>query len=109
MKFGLALRAVTLWGNYHTNQHGGNMLRQIKTESNQELKAFSLRNLSLRLRQGLSAFHEEERGASGSIDNVMIVFVAAIILVGLINLFNGEIWGQVTAKIGELLGMSVGG
>jgi hypothetical protein len=82
------------------------MLRQIKTESNQELKAFSLRNLSLRLRRELSAFHEEERGASGSIDNVMMVFVAAIILIGLVTLFDTEVWTVVTARISDLLGRS---
>jgi hypothetical protein len=84
------------------------MLRQIKTESNQELKAFSLRNLSLRLRRELSALHDEERGASGSIDNVMMVFVAALILVGLITLVNENVWSEVTGKIQELLGSSIG-
>ena len=84
------------------------MLRQIKTESNQESMAFSTRNLSVRLRRELSAFHDEERGASGSIDNVMMVFVAAIILIGLITLFNTEIWTTVTEKITSLLGESVG-
>lgn len=84
------------------------MLRQITTESNQELKAFSLRNLSLRLRRELNAFHEEERGASGSIDNVMIIFVAAIILIGLITLFNDSIWTAVTQHIQDLMGRSVG-
>lgn len=85
------------------------MLGQIKFESNQELKAFSLRNLSARLRREMGAFHEEERGASGSIDNVMIIFVAAIILIGLITLFNDSIWTAVTEKIGDLMGESVGG
>jgi hypothetical protein len=84
------------------------MLRQIKTESNQESMAFSTRNLSVRLRRNLSAFHKEERGASGSIDNVMMVFVAAIILIGLITMFNTEIWTTVTEKITSLLGESVG-
>ncbi len=84
------------------------MLRQIKTESNQELKALSLRNLSLRLRRELSAFHEEERGASGSVDNVMIIFVAAIILLGLVTLFNGTIWGAVTGAVERVIGSSVG-
>jgi hypothetical protein len=84
------------------------MLRQVKTESNQELKAFSLRNLSLRLRRELDAFHEEERGASGSIDNVMIVFVAALILVGLITLVNDNVWTAVTDKIQELFNSTVG-
>jgi hypothetical protein len=84
------------------------MLRQIKTESDQELKAFSLRNLSLRLRRELSAFHKEERGASGSIDNVMIVFVAALILVGLIALVNENVWTSVTEKIQELFGSTIG-
>jgi hypothetical protein len=84
------------------------MLRQVKTESNQELKAFSLRNLSLRLRRELGAFHEEDRGASGSIDNVMIVFVAALILVGLITLVNDNVWTAVTDKIQELFNSTVG-
>jgi hypothetical protein len=95
-------------GNYHANQDGGKMLRQITTESNQELKAFSLRDLSLRLRRELNAFHEEERGSSGSIDNVMIIFVAAIILIGLITLFNDSIWTAVTQQIQDLMGTSVG-
>ncbi|MCI0665911.1 MAG: hypothetical protein L0220_33065 [Acidobacteria bacterium] len=76
------------------------MLRQIKTESNQ--------NLSLRLRRGLNAFHKEERGASGSIDNVMIVFVAALILVGLITLINDNVWTAVTDKIQELFSSTIG-
>ena len=84
------------------------MLRQVKTESNQELKAFSLRNLSLRLRHELSAFHEEERGASGSIDNVMIVFVAALILIGLITLVNDNVFTAVIDKIQELFNSTVG-
>jgi hypothetical protein len=95
-------------GNYHANQDGGKMLRRITTESNQELKAFSLRDLSLRLRRELNAFHEEERGSSGSIDNVMIIFVAAIILIGLITLFNDSIWTAVTQQIQDLMGTSVG-
>jgi hypothetical protein len=95
-------------GNHHINQDGGNMLKQIQTESNQELKAFSLCNLSLCLRRELSAFHKEERGASGSIDNVMIIFVAAIILIGLITLFNESIWTAVTQQIEDLMGQSVG-
>jgi hypothetical protein len=82
-------------GNYHTNnQVGGNM---IKTE-----------NLSLRLRQELSAFHKEERGASGSVDNVMIIFVAAIILIALVTAFNGTIWTAVTGQIQDLMGRSIG-
>jgi hypothetical protein len=101
-------QAATLWANYHDNQDGGNMLRQVKTESNQELKAFSFHNLSLRLRRELGAFHEEERGASGSIDNVMIVFVAALILVGLITLVNDNVWTAVTDKIQELFSSTVG-
>jgi hypothetical protein len=76
------------------------MLRQIKTESNQ--------NLSLRLRRELRAFHQEERGASGSIDNVMIVFVAALILVGLIALINDNVWTSVTDKIQELFNSTIG-
>jgi hypothetical protein len=98
-----------LWSNHHTNQDGGNMLRQIKTESNQESKTFSLRSLSDRLRSEVNAFHAEERGASGSIDNVMIVFVAALILVGLITLVNDNVWGKVTDKINELFTQSIGG
>jgi len=82
-------------GNYHTNnQVGGNM---IKTE-----------NLSLRLRQGLSAFHQEERGASGSVDNVMIIFVAAIILIALVTAFNSTIWSSVTQQIQSLMGSTIG-
>ncbi|HEU0178626.1 MAG TPA: hypothetical protein VFV58_30550 [Blastocatellia bacterium] len=84
------------------------MLRQIKAETNQEMKAFSRRNLSHRLRRELSAFHEEERGASGSIDNVMIIFVAAIILIGLVALFNNTIWTAVTTTIEDLLGSAIG-
>ena len=82
------------------------MFKQNKTES--ELNAFSLRNLSLRLRSELGAFHDEERGASGSIDNVMIVFVAALILVGLITLVNENVWTAVTDKIQELFSSTVG-
>ena len=85
------------------------MLRQIKTESNQELKAFSLRNLSFRLRRELSAFQEEERGASGSVDNVMIIFVAAIILIGLITMFNTSVWETVKSRISDLMGKSIAG
>jgi hypothetical protein len=82
-------------GNYHiNNQVGGNM---IKTE-----------NLSLRLSQALSAFHKEERGASGSVDNVMIIFVAAIILIALVTAFNGTIWSAVTQQIGDLMGRTIG-
>src|SRR5262249_31396832 len=98
---------VMLWGNYSTNQYGGNMLRQIKTESNQESRAFSLRNLSLRLPLELGAFHEEERGASGSVDNVMLIFVAAIILISLVALFKGPIWETVTSAIDTLMGSSI--
>jgi hypothetical protein len=83
------------------------MLRQNKTESIQEVKACSPRNLSLRLRRELNAFHEEERGASGSVDNVMIIFVAAIILIGLVTLFNNSIWQTVTTQIQSLLGMTI--
>ena len=83
------------------------MLRQIKTESNQELEAFSLRNLDLRLRQELGAFHDEEHGSSGSVDNVMIIFVAAIIIIGLIALFRNSIWGLVTQRVGELMGNTI--
>jgi hypothetical protein len=83
------------------------MLGQIKTGSNQELKAFSLRNLSLRLRRELGAFHGEERGASGSVDNIMMVFVAALILVGLVTYFNSSVWNLVTGKIQQLLGLNV--
>jgi len=84
------------------------MLRRIKTESNQELKAFSLRNLNLRLRQELGAFHDEEHGSSGSIDNVMIIFIAAIIIIALVALFNGSIWNQVTDRIGTLMRSAIG-
>lgn len=65
-------------------------------------------NLSLRLRQGLSAFHQEERGASGSVDNVMIIFVAAIILIALVAAFNSTIWSSVTQQIQSLMGSSIG-
>jgi nitrate reductase gamma subunit len=85
------------------------MLSQIKTISNQELKALSLRNLSHRLRRHLSAFHEEERGASGSVDNVMIIFVAAIILIGLITMFNTSVWETVKSRISDLMGKSIAG
>jgi hypothetical protein len=69
---------------------------------------FRTENLRLKLRQELSAFHQEERGASGSVDNIMLIFIAAIILIGLITLFNGQIWTTVTQRISELLGNSVG-
>jgi hypothetical protein len=85
------------------------MLSQIKTKSNQELKALSLRNLSHRLRRELSAFHAEERGASGSVDNVMIIFVAAIILIGLITMFNTSVWETVKSRISDLMGKSIAG
>ena len=65
-------------------------------------------NLSLRLRQGLSAFHQEERGASGSVDNVMIIFVAAIILIALVTAFNSTIWSSVTQQIQSLMGSTIG-
>ena len=64
--------------------------------------------LSLRLRQGLSAFHKEERGASGSVDNVMIIFVAAIILIALVAAFNDTIWSAVTQQIEDLMGTTIG-
>jgi len=83
------------------------MLRQIKTGSNQKPKATSLRILSLRLSRELGAFYAEERGASGSVDNVMIIFVAAIILLGLVTLFNTEVWTTVTERIGELMGQGI--
>jgi len=91
---------------FTNNKDGVNMLRPFNNASNQELKPFSLRNL--RLRRELSAFHEEEHGASGSIDNVMLIFVAALILIGLITLVNGNVWSQVTGKISELFGSSIG-
>ena len=65
-------------------------------------------NLSLRLRQGLRAFHQEERGASGSVDNVMIIFVAAIILIALVAAFNETIWSAVTQQIQDLMGTTIG-
>jgi hypothetical protein len=98
---------MTLWSNYQANQVGGKMLRQIRTESNQELKALSLRNLGLRLRRELGAFHEEEHGSSGSVDNVMIIFIAAIILVGLIALFKTGVWAKVKTNINNLMQSSV--
>jgi Flp pilus assembly pilin Flp len=85
-----------------------NMFRQSRTENSYELKAFFTRSLSHRLRRGLRAFHHEERGASGSIDNVMMVFVAALILVGLITLVNDNVWTAVTDKITELFGSTIG-
>jgi hypothetical protein len=84
------------------------MLRQIKTESNQELKAPRFRNLNLRLRRELDAFHDEEHGSSGSVDNIMIIFVAAIILIGLVAMFNDTIWTQVTTTVEDLLGSAIG-
>ncbi|MBO0860929.1 MAG: hypothetical protein J2P21_21085 [Chloracidobacterium sp.] len=83
------------------------MLRQIKTESNQELKAFSLRSLNLRLRQELGAFHDEEHGSSGSVDNVMIIFIAAIILIALVTYFRSSIWNVVQSQIGNLMGSNI--
>jgi nitrate reductase gamma subunit len=65
--------------------------------------------LSHRLRRDLSAFHQEERGASGSVDNVMIIFVAAIILIGLITMFNTSVWETVKSRISDLMGKSIAG
>ena len=67
------------------------MLNQIKAEGNQ-----SLSNLG----RVLNAFHKEERGASGSIDNVMMVFVAALILVAGVV---GEVHGRKKACVAGLL------
>jgi hypothetical protein len=84
------------------------MLKHLKSESNQALKEFSICNLSLRLRRELGAFHVEERGASGSVDNIMLIFVAAIILVALATLVDTTIWTRVTTEISNLLDNAIG-
>jgi len=75
------------------------MLNQIKTEGNQSLSI---------LGRKLSAFHAEEQGASGSIDNVMMVFVAALILVGLVTLVNENVWNSLRDKVQELFQATIG-
>ena len=79
------------------------MLNQFKLDSNQELDALSLRNLGLRLRRELGSFHGEERGSSGSVDNVMIIFVAVIILVALVAMFQTSIWNAVTTAVHDIM------
>ena len=71
------------------------MFKQIKTESS-------------KLSNSLKTFHAEERGASGSVDNIMMIFVAAIILIALVTLVNDEVWTRVTEQITELLGSAIG-
>jgi hypothetical protein len=71
------------------------MFAEIKTEVN---------HLSNRLAQELKSFHQEDRGAAGSVDNVMLIFVAGVILIALIALFNDTVTPAVTGKLGELFG-----
>jgi hypothetical protein len=76
------------------------MFEEIKTQGN---------NLMNRLHQALNAFHSEERGASGSVDNIMLIFVAAIILVALLALTNETVWTAVEQNVTDVMGTTIGG
>jgi Flp pilus assembly pilin Flp len=59
-------------------------------------------------RQAAAAFHRDERGLS-TVEILLIIFVAAIILIGFLKIFFPEVLQRVKGKVMELLDMEVTG
>jgi Flp pilus assembly pilin Flp len=60
-----------------------------------------------RVRRPLLAFHREERGLN-TVEALLLIGVAAIILIGLLRVFFPELFNQVKEKIRELFSTTVG-
>lgn len=60
-----------------------------------------------RARRTLSAFHREEQGLN-TVEALLLIAVAAIILIGLLRVFFPELFNQVKEKIRELFSTTVG-
>jgi len=56
---------------------------------------------------GLRALHEDEKGLT-TIEIVLLLFVAVIILIGLISYFNDKVWTAITGAINKLLNFVTG-
>ena len=61
-----------------------------------------------RLRAVARSFDKDERGLS-TVEILLIIFVAAIILIGFLKIFFPEVLSKVKEKVMELLGMEVTG
>jgi hypothetical protein len=64
-------------------------------------------NLS-RLRGVAGSFNRDERGLK-VVEMLLLIFVAAIILIGFLKIFFPEVMDKVKTKVMELLGMEVTG
>jgi len=71
------------------------------------IRLSKFRDASTSSRRIWKAFHAEESGL-GTVEMILLLFAAVVILIALIALFNSEVWPQVKAKIKSLLGMSPG-
>lgn len=60
-----------------------------------------------RIKQRILTFHRDERGLS-TVEALLLIAVAAIILIGLLRVFFPELFDQVRGKIQELFSTSVG-
>jgi hypothetical protein len=60
-----------------------------------------------RLRRGAVSFNRDERGLK-VVEMLLLIFVAAIILIGFLKVFFPEVLEKVKARVMELLGMEVG-
>jgi Flp pilus assembly pilin Flp len=59
-----------------------------------------------RIRRTVLAFHREEQGVK-SVEALLLIFVAAIILIGMLRLFFPELLSQVKHKLQELFSSRV--
>jgi Flp pilus assembly pilin Flp len=64
------------------------------------------RSVLRRAGRRLSAFHREERGLN-TVESLLLIAVAAIILIGLLRVFFPELFNQVRQKIQELFNTRV--
>lgn len=58
------------------------------------------------LQNAAAAFHRDENGLK-VVEMLLIIFVAAIILIGFLKIFFPEVLQRVKGKVMELLGMEV--
>lgn len=84
------------------------MMEMLKNEATDKNSAATVKNHFNNLKDIAKSFNRDETGLK-VVEMLLIIFVAAIILIGFLKVFFPNVLQKVSDKVNELLGMSAGG
>jgi hypothetical protein len=100
LQYAAAARAAAA-ASSNLNQRKGDPIMPIRFNTANTLESF--RSLGGDLRRSLSGFHKEEEGQV-PIENILMIFIAATILIGLVKWLQPNVITKVNQKVGGLFG-----